>query len=612
MTTPTPQHIQLLQKLHVPGTLIQMSNATTVFGYNGDNVDSVIDKHKGENMYFLANIPQDRKREVPHSRNVKDIDITSKKYVVFDLDIRKSDSSLTDPDEAAKFIAFCLAIAPEPYKSFTSIVQSGNGVHIYYVEDHPVPVTPTQYAMGYKKVCAELQKLITYTPDSACCNIARIMRLPGSFNNKGDTPLAVKMLAYHDRTSPMVSHIMHYKHEKIDTTISMDALIRILSKEPILQLCDQYGVEYTPDHYVMVDGKKSSFKINVQSNLVKRFSGKEGSGTFLHMYAALHGLSFTEAARVIGEPYSGKTVEISPTYQLEELRSQFKKYRDEHCKEKYSPLNWNTERMDGTFAVLKNYMYVVLAGETKSGKSTVAFDLFVKNAKKKKKMLYITLEMTADQLRDNIARHTADISPRDERKFVETGAYEPRKEALFRKKQKELNSLEHLLIEGKEYGKDMTIEHILDIVMKHKDVAGVCVDNLDKIDKGAQDKDDFEKQKRVSKLLLEFTSTYNVPILLVHHLRKGQDSSKGGSTFRSTNSLSGSSKISHDADMVLFVARNKDESSGTFNNNATYIRVMETREFEPSMVKLHLVNGGFQDNDPAENIFRQATGNMAN
>lgn len=598
---------ELLGTLHINGTCIQVSDERTVLAYNGKPLQDVVTANAGKNLYFLANIPPQKQRAAPHARHVYDIDIPLKKYVVFDIDVRKSvqDYPVDQQDlhilQAAQHIESMLATS-DRFSQFRAIVHTGNGIHIYYTSLHPVAVTIAQYSHGYKGLAHELETLIGHEVDQSCSNIARIIRLPSSFNNKTARALPVEILSYHDQHSTVLEDLMLYKHIKDDTHIDMDLFLRQIQSEPILSLCGYFGIQVTRDQYVELNGEKTSIKLNVQTNLVKRFSDKPGSGNFIHLYAALHGMTFTEAAEFISEQYTHKKLMLGEKYEKQANHERIQKERKHLAAGGYTPLVWNTDYMTRRFPVIKNYAYVVLAGETKSGKSTVAFDLSVKNALLGRTIVYVTLEMTREQMMANIARTAADISPVDERHFLQYGSYPGERDAKYKAKLAELEAIPSLVIVGKEYGKTMTIDDIMDTILNYPNVDGVIIDNLDKIDRRPTDKDDFEKQKTVSHALLEFTSNFLIPVILVHHLKKGQDT-PGAHLFRSTNALSGTSKISHDADMVLFVARPKDAEAGTFKDNGTFIRVMETREFDPCMHRVFFVNGTFVDDDVSRRIF---------
>lgn len=595
----TSQVRALLRAIHIPGTCVQFSSETTVYGHEDGSMEALYRQYEGSsNLYFLANVPMENKQATPYKRNTKDLHITQRKYTVFDIDLRKlfeGELSLLQEQlmkEAIESITQKL-LDHDIFSTFRAIVHSGNGIHIYYTSAEPVPCT--YYSQGYKRIAGQLSSAIGYEVDPACSNPSRIIRLPGSYNQKRQEKPLVSLLVYQEKDSPLLAQMT--EAPKRDAMLFRDFL-ELIQREPILNLCSFFHIPTSSDHYVLEpDGKKSSIRLNTETNLVRRFSDKPGTGNFVHLYSALHNLTFLEASEKIASAYYHTSLTSTPHDHRASLAEDVRAHRASTYTSTYTPLSWNTPTMDATFPVIHAYSYVVLAGETKSGKSTVAFDMAVKNAKAGHQVIYLTLEMSADQLRHNVGRQAAGIEPLDERHAIQHGSYPGSKETIFRAKVSELEALTNLVIIGKTFGKKMAIEDIHDLLLDYPDASCVIIDNLDKIDRSEGCKDDFEKQKHVSHFLLEMTTAYNLPVILVHHLKKAQES-HAQSLFRSTNALSGTGKISHDADLVVFVARAKDHERGTFKDNQTFIRVMETREFSPTMHRLYFYDGSFHDDDP--------------
>jgi KaiC/GvpD/RAD55 family RecA-like ATPase len=325
---------------------------------------------------------------------------------------------------------------------------------------------------------------------------------------------------------------------------------------------------------------------------VNRFSGKAGSGDFLSIYKEVFGTEFIESNQIIADKVFKKDVALNDKELKLQVREDIKRTRKKRQEGGYEPLVWNTPGLTNSFPVIKAYSYVVIAGPTKSGKSTVAFDLAVKNAQLGKNIIYYTLEMTREQLIDNISRTAAKITPQEERVLLRTGKYPEDKEKPFRAKKESILALDTLICLGKEHADDTTIVSILDNVLEFPDTDLLVIDNLDKIDAVGR-QDDITRQKYISNMLVYFTNEYHIPVILVHHLRK-EGGEKDSKLFRGIDSLSGSSKISHDADMTLFVARERD-MDGEYTDSDTWIRVMETREFSPVTKRITLINGTFED-----------------
>jgi len=99
---------------------------------------------------------------------------------------KEADKSYPDQAEAVSALRdFCLTYKlPKP-----TIVDSGYGVHVYWVLDKPVPRdTWIPVARGLKKICAEHG----FKADAAVTDdVARVLRIPGTHNHLTENPLEV-------------------------------------------------------------------------------------------------------------------------------------------------------------------------------------------------------------------------------------------------------------------------------------------------------------------------------------------------------------------------------------------------------------------------------------
>jgi len=123
----------------------------------------------------------------PLSRRCGDNDISLKNYFVLDLDIRQNSEDEISNEE----IVACADILEESlentsFKDWSYIIYSGNGLHIYYVGDSISP-TARQYSDWVGYIYKEFERVVDnplFKPDHACKNIARILRVPTSTNQK--------------------------------------------------------------------------------------------------------------------------------------------------------------------------------------------------------------------------------------------------------------------------------------------------------------------------------------------------------------------------------------------------------------------------------------------
>lgn len=148
-------------------------------------------KTKVTNVYFLANV---RKDLVYNWLNrAKDIDIVEKNYLVIDIDLRKQyeekyKEKISDEDIVTvwKDIAKYLYEEHSYLWDYDFIVFSWNWLHIYYLWE-PKQIQADDYSHAMERIMREWDKYWwadIYNSDKACKNIARIIRLPGSVNQK--------------------------------------------------------------------------------------------------------------------------------------------------------------------------------------------------------------------------------------------------------------------------------------------------------------------------------------------------------------------------------------------------------------------------------------------
>jgi len=587
---------QFLRDISPSDTFVEISTLTHVVTSDIDRVTDVISQNSFENLYVLGCVPHECPTSGDKRRKTTDKDITRKNYTFFDIDIRKQHTSITDEEIQLVALEIIEKLnGSTQFKDWKYVVFSGNGIHIYYIGSL-VHINPKYYSSGYASMATTLSKLIGYEADAQCKNTARIGRLPYSHNNKNGGHIQTFIIADQDRYSNIVED-MNTEGAKQNSISLQDAITKI-KDYPIKSMCEAFGIQTTNKNEVIINGEVTSAKINEKDNYVHRFSGKEGNGDFIALYQAIFNKSFIDSiddittkvfnSSIKRDKEDPKLVVVHKQIERERLKEQ----RKQAFSIGYDPLDWNTPRMNNSMPLIKPYSYVVIAGETKSGKTTLVFDLSFKNAVKGKKVVYYSLEMTKEQMFDNICRSAAGITPEDERHKLRTLFYPDTKELVFERKRASLTAATNLHVIGKRLGQSSTILSILDHVLENPDIDLLVLDNLDKID-GKPGQDDMARQRDISKLLTYFTTEYNIPVILIHHLRK-KTGYKDSGGLRDIDSLSGSSKISHDADLVVFVSRDKTDS-GEFVDNDTMVRVMETREFSPLTKLIEFKDGTFVD-----------------
>ena len=595
---------QFLSGLHIQGTIIQVGTPQQVLGV--DKLGTIIETHKDKDLFFLANIPQEKQ----YSR-VKDIDMINipKRYWYFDYDIRKDNKSISD--EQIKWIGLEMGdkLKATPYKDFYAIVYSGNGLHIYYKGD-PVEIKSLDdYSLGYNLMRADIDSIVGYESDSSCSNVARIARLPGSYNLKRDKPVLVEVVAVSD-TPDCKNLIQHF----IDMGKKENVRLKEIEKEEVaLQELATLTNKYKADDLheiineipvyeeVLKDFPQWSFdgknfylpnkKIATSAYYVK--DGRRVSNALVlsetrHIPISQKAVSTFLYRREFSKLTSKETYEYFKTHypnlkgetKLEGISVQ----QEMKVKPATTKYTWGTNILNHTFGLIKRGNYVLIAADTGVGKTTYALFQARKNAEMGNKVLYLSLEMNNEEIYESIARKFAGYTVEEEYK----DDISPIKKDKFDRKVQDLKSMPNFYLSGVPKGTPVDMEFVEEQIVQHKpDI--LYVDNFDLVDRASL-LDENTNAKNKSQKFMYLASTYNIPVVVIHHNRKRTYGSKGA---RTIDDVGGSGKITDDADRILLLSRPAGEEEE--DKAALLMHFVKGRVYEPARGKVYLIKGDFHD-----------------
>ena len=253
---------------------------------------------------------------------------------------------------------------------------------------------------------------------------------------------------------------------------------------------------------------------------------------------------------------------------------------------------WGTGNLDNSLAILKRGNFAIVGAKRSSGKTTYTFDMACKNALLGHKVLYISLEMDEQKIKKDFARKYAGWTVQEEyhNNIPEV------KQLAYEKKIKELESIEYLFFRGMRRGGGTTWNDVLSIIKEFKDIDLIFIDNLDLID-GEQGDNDIERQKKITKKIMNFTEEFQVPIILIHHHRKS-----GGKMDYGSDELSGSGKVADNADIIFKIERNQDAEAEFPDNCRTTIFQQKGRGYPNAIGIIYFCKGTFED-EPIDNYF---------
>jgi len=189
-------------------TSIRQDGTPTMYSIPKEDVKKYINT---ENIYFLSGgILSEKKQQY---FRFKDHEIHSKNYFAIDIDLRNQYPwEITNIEIVREWLSLASLLWEnhELFWEWSYIVFSGNGIHIYYVWDE-ISLSPIKYKLWVKRIFKMWDDFIgneVLYSDHACCNLARILRLPETKNQKNGA--TVKILAEQKKNSALFNNISLY------------------------------------------------------------------------------------------------------------------------------------------------------------------------------------------------------------------------------------------------------------------------------------------------------------------------------------------------------------------------------------------------------------------
>ncbi len=184
---------------------------------------------------------------------------------------------------------------------------------------------------------------------------------------------------------------------------------------------------------------------------------------------------------------------------------------------------------------------IFLAGNTGSGKTTLALNLAFNAAKNKKKVLFFSLEMKEAEILERLVKNIADVD--------NYAAMSQEKFEQVVKIAKSIKSRLPLQINDK----NITLEAMYSIVKDKQDVDMLIIDHLNILTVSEKFKDKLERLEYMTRKLKEMAKELNIPILCLCQLNRSNSDRE--IKYPTLSDLRGSGSIEQDANLVLFVYR---------------------------------------------------------
>lgn len=546
--------------------------------YDLDKVLFTEKNNRGWGVYFAVNYFGSDPRQDQFCKKLR--------YVYGDLDIAKAgDGQSREQREAKKKTVLEALIAKCPP---TMVIDTSNGLQPLWKISDGAPSNKALYVNVIKGVI-EWSKEFGCKADSVY-DTARILRCPGFYHQKEEPYMCeVTYRSGSVYTLEALSKIFPYEEVKKVVPVFTGPL------SPLDEAINKIDIKELVTRTFAQVGRKASFdsqdRLILDGRATGTFQGRTGDRGFIAtsshepfkgnrvtVTAEILGITPKEARQWILKEYNlswqGEVAKAAPIKLIKPSREYLLRY------------TWGTKGLDDNFAIIKRKTFIVLAAKRGSGKTTFAFDMACKNALLGHRVLFISLEMEKDQIKEDFARRRAGITIPEEREY----RIPENKKRIYESKILEIDSIKNLLFSGIQRGSDISWDGVKGLIAEHKDLDLVFIDNLDLIDKN-EGEEEWDKQKRIVKNIMNFTSDEEIPVVLIHHYRK----SSGKSVDQGMDELAGSGKIADSADCVVKVSRTSDPNAEYPKKYCSHIYLQKARGYNESLRDIYFINGTFID-----------------
>lgn len=613
---------QFLKDVKPEGTDLHIGGAKHVDLLSGEGVEEYIEANKTKELYFLGGVKKEKGK-----KRANDNDIISKSYVYFDFDVyvemeKKFEVKFT-PDEIKEYANNSIEKIEEAgFTDWKYLVYSGGGFHLYFMCDD-FEVDKEKYSIGYDVIAKQISEIIGLPHDTNCRNIARIARLPMSYNNKKrwDKPVQAVFLKFKDTKSDMLEkihklgEIEQKKIEKAEVERQNDqdkkqygdnpAYEAILNLQVQQEVVDHFGwrVEGSKNFMTETGKPSASFISDNYDNMLMPSGSREFNGRSEKAYTTFsfikHMKNLTpedtfkyfegkypiikaiadEARREWAKnnkPNQKKEVKLEFVSWTEMLEMGEKETQEADPKDIYSyGYNFLDEKLGGMFAS----ELILIGGITNTGKTTLALKIGEKLALSGKKVVVVALE---ERLKTRARKATLyEVNRRriaKRMKKIRMVDFLTGKEKAHEfERQEAIQSIKNDRMEYVQCDDQLNIDDIEEVFKRGADL--YVFDHLHYF--GGMNKSDKSKADSIEEsmqIIKKLTKKYDARTILIAHFTKIDESKKPTMT-----NFKDSISIAQTADTVIMLWRDKSIHTEDLDQYHTHFIIPKNRVDEPSV-----------------------------
>lgn len=520
------------------------------------------------------------------------------RFIFADLDIAKAGDG---SDEFIRGLAKDKLVRDLSICPPTMIIETANGLQpLWKINEDKIDEATT------KKYVSTINGIIEWSKKNGCMgdavkDVCRVLRMPGYYHMK-EEPYMVKVIQKNNVVYT-IDEIIKAFDIKFDQPV---APIQKSFTDPISLAIDRLDFRDIIIKAFQYVGRNAEFdksgRLLLDGRLTGTFQGKHDSKDYLasSSHEPFRGNRITAVADILQCTNKEARVFLIEAFNIDRTSEKAKIKAQEFINTTTGeiidttppkPYEWGTKQLTITLAPIRRNSYVLVVGETWSGKTTFTFNMAMRNAHAGHKVLYISLEMDTADIFSEKARLKSGVTVSDELYGIPD-----LKLARYQQHLNDLYAVKNFIPLGIIRGTDITFDILREIILekvKETPIDLIFIDNLDLIG-GDENEDDIRRQRRISKQIMNFTSLHNIPIVLIHHFRKKSSQFKEDS--RGLDAISGSGKITHDADRIIQISRNIDPEATEDEKRETHVWQQKARGgYSPIRTKIYFDRGEFSD-----------------
>jgi len=477
------------------------------------------------------------------------------------------------------------------------IIETKNGLQPLWL------IEPSKNIKLYQKV---IKGIIEWSKQYGCAgdkvyDVTRVLRMPEYYHMKGEPYLCKVFEAYQEKyTLEELEFAFPYEEKVVEskpkTKLKTGEVVGAIDKIPFQDLMIRAFANV--GRRAEFDDKK---RLILDGRLTGTHQGKTGDGDFLasNSHEPFEGNRITAVASILACTTKEAFKWIKDEYKLSE--SVLKEVRHVEAiasveKKKRGYYSWGSKEITEIFAPIKSSTYGIVGAASGTGKTTFCLNMALANVELGHKVLYLSLEMSTEEIFDYLARKYALITIPEEiyDKIPEW------KKTRYDEKIKELREMTALTIKGVKGGTEITWECIVEFLKGEWDL--IFIDNFNLIVKpNGLSQHDHEGQ--MSTRFLSYAEEHQVPLIVVHHFSKGGAISE----FKTGYSLSGNAKINNDSQRLVLLERRKNNPNSMENPltqkqlSELKITIDKGRGYDDGITKiLYFWKGRLYDNYPPD------------